>query len=191
MTDAVRTGTSQKRRRAQSRADAAARDKTIAETVSNLTDELTRTERRIAQLFFIPVSAPWPRNAGALRGGGARKSETWPTHLLDVGKRHIVIVFDFRRYQQDVFRFAEAAASQGASIIVFTDEWMSGISRFAHHVVMAPVTVPSLYDSSVAALAQMETLIGALGLRLSKAAKKRIEGLEKLREHTVRRPRQS
>jgi len=90
-------------------------------------------------------------------------------------------------YQQDVFRFAEAAAKQGASIIVFTDEWMSGISRFAHHVVMAPVTVPSLYDSSVAALAQMEMLVGALGLRLSKAAKRRIEALEKLREHTVRR----
>lgn len=137
----------------------------------------------LAQAMYNFLAEMRPR-VGLVRG----QTETWPTYLLDVGKRHIVIVFDFRRYQGDVFRFAEAAAVQGASIIVFTDEWMSGISRFAHHVVMAPVTVPSLYDSSVAALAQMELLIGALGLRLSKEAKRRIETLEKLREQTVRRP---
>jgi DNA-binding MurR/RpiR family transcriptional regulator len=116
------------------------------------------------------------------------QTKTWPTYLLDVGKRHIVIAFDFRRYQGDVGSFAETAASQGAAIIVFTDEWMSGISRFAHHVVMAPVTVPSLYDSSVASLMQMEALIGALALRLGKSAQKRIETLETLREAVSPQP---
>lgn len=110
------------------------------------------------------------------------QTETWPAHLLDVGKRHILIVFDFRRYQGDVGRFAERAAKQGASLVVFTDEWMSEISRSAHHVIMSPVVVPSLYDSSVVCLLQIEALMGALGHKLSKAARKRIAALESLRE---------
>ncbi|MGE0006986.1 MAG: MurR/RpiR family transcriptional regulator [Parvibaculaceae bacterium] len=138
----------------------------------------------LAQSMYNFLAEMRPK-VGLVRG----QTETWPTYLLDVGRRHVVVIFDFRRYQPDVFRFAEIAASQGASIIVFTDEWMSGISRFAHHVVMAPVTVPSLYDSSVAALAQMEALIGALGLRLSKAAKRRIGTLEKLRDSSASRQR--
>jgi hypothetical protein len=53
---------------------------------------------------------------------------------------------------------------------------------------MAPVTVPSLYDSSVASLMQMEALVGALALRLGKSAQKRIETLETLREAVSPQP---
>ena len=116
------------------------------------------------------------------------QTETWPSYLLDVGKRHILIVFDFRRYQGDVSRFSQEAAERGAKIIVFTDEWMSGISRFAHHVIMAPVSVPSLYDSNLASFMQMEALVGALGLRLSKSTRKRIETLETLRDRLIIQP---
>jgi DNA-binding MurR/RpiR family transcriptional regulator len=136
-----------------------------------------RFSNTLAQTMYNFLAEMRPR-VGLVLG----QTETWPTYLLDVGRRHIIVVFDFRRYQGDVSRFAEAAANQGASVIVFTDEWMSGISRFAHHVVMAPVTVPSLYDSSIATLTLMEALIGALGLRLGKSAKQRIENLETLRE---------
>jgi DNA-binding MurR/RpiR family transcriptional regulator len=110
------------------------------------------------------------------------QTATWPTRLLAVGKRHVLIVFDYRRYQPDVIGFAEAAAQQGATIVVFTDEWMSNISRVAHHVVMSPVIVPSLYDSSASALVQIEAIIGRLGQKLGKATQRRIEKLEKARQ---------
>ena len=110
------------------------------------------------------------------------QTESWPSHLIDVGKRHIVIAFDFRRYQSDVARFTERASAQGATVVLFTDEWMSGISRHAKHVILTPVAAPSLYDTTVGSLVQMEAILGALALRLNKTAKQRIGALETLRE---------
>jgi len=113
------------------------------------------------------------------------QTETWPSHLLDVGKRHVVVAFDFRRYQSDVTRFTERADAQGATVVVFTDEWMSGISRFAKHVIMAPVTAPSLYDTTVASLVQMEAIVGAVALQLKKSSEQRITKLEELRREAA------
>lgn len=113
------------------------------------------------------------------------QTANWPTRVLDMGKRHILLVFDYRRYQPDVIRFAESAAQRGATIVVFTDEWMSTISRVSQHVVMSPVGVPSLYDSSVVGLVQIEAIVGAVGLKLGKQTKERIAKLEEIREFFV------
>lgn len=109
------------------------------------------------------------------------QTETWPSTLLDVGKRHIVVVFDFRRYQPDVCQFAEKAHERGATIILFTDEWMSDIARFASEVITSPVSMPSLYDSTVSCVIQAEAIAGATALKLKDTAKQRITELEKLR----------
>lgn len=105
----------------------------------------------------------------------------WPVQLLDMGRAHILLVFDYRRYQDDVIAFAQAAADQSATIVLFTDEWMSPISRFAHYVVTSPVAVRSMYDSTIAAEVQIEAIVAALGRTLGDSAVRRIEQLERLR----------
>ena len=105
----------------------------------------------------------------------------WPVQLLDMGKTHVLLVFDYRRYQDDVIAFSQAAADQGSTVVLFTDEWMSPISRFADYVMTSPVAVRSMYDSTIAAEVQIEAIVAALGRRLGDSAVRRMEDLERLR----------
>ena len=105
----------------------------------------------------------------------------WRDQLLDIVRRDVLIVFDIRRYQDDVIEFARDAAARGAEIVLVTDQWLSPLSRQARHVLACRVAAPSHWDSSVALLATIEALIAAVTERLGRFAKKRIEKLEKLR----------
>ena len=39
--------------------------------------------------------------------------------LLDIGRKDVVVAFDYRRYQRDTVRFGRAAKQQGATLITF------------------------------------------------------------------------
>src|SRR5262249_50757207 len=43
--------------------------------------------------------------------------------LVDLGKRDVLVVFDYRRYQTDIVRFARQAAERDVPIVLFTDPW--------------------------------------------------------------------
>jgi DNA-binding MurR/RpiR family transcriptional regulator len=101
--------------------------------------------------------------------------------LVDIGRRDVLAVFDYRRYQRDTISFAQRASEQGARIILFTDPWKSPIAALADITIAAPVEVTSPYDSMVPALAQIEALIAALVARVERQAKGRIKHLEDLR----------
>ena len=86
--------------------------------------------------------------------------------LPDVGKRDVCIVFDFRRYQGDVFEPTMHAHARGAKILVITDPWFSQAAEVADLVL--PVTVDGLgpFDLVVPATAIVESLVaGKLGER--------------------------
>jgi DNA-binding MurR/RpiR family transcriptional regulator len=105
----------------------------------------------------------------------------WRDRLLDISRRDVLIVFDIRRYQDDVIAFARSAAGRGAAIVLVTDQWLSPLSRQAAHVLPCRVAAPSRWDSSVALLAIVEALTAAATERLGEFARKRIEELERLR----------
>ena len=105
----------------------------------------------------------------------------WRDRLLDIRRRDVLIVFDIRRYQDDVVAFARDAAARGAEIVLVTDQWISPLSRQAKHVLACRVAAPSRWDSSVALLAVVEALTAAATERLGEFARKRIEELERLR----------
>ncbi|TIU10190.1 MAG: MurR/RpiR family transcriptional regulator, partial [Mesorhizobium sp.] len=44
--------------------------------------------------------------------------------LIDLGKRDLLVVFDYRRYQSDVVSFARQARERGMGILLFTDPWL-------------------------------------------------------------------
>ena len=66
----------------------------------------------------------------------------WRDRLLDISRRDVLIVFDIRRYQDDVITFARSATSRGAAIVLVTDQWLSPLSRQAAYVLPCRVAAP-------------------------------------------------
>ena len=102
----------------------------------------------------------------------------WPQFLLDMGKNAVLVIFDIRRYEQDLDRLAQLTRERGATIVLFTDQWGSPISNKADHVLNAMVEVPSSWDSTIAINLIVEALVAEIQKRRWGAAKDRIEALE-------------
>jgi DNA-binding MurR/RpiR family transcriptional regulator len=105
----------------------------------------------------------------------------WLDQLLDVGKRDVFVLFDIRRYSEDLAELARAASQRGATVTLFTDQWMSPISKVAKHVLPARVVVPSIWDSSAGLLLLVEALLSAIAAELGPAARNRLAAIERLR----------
>lgn len=111
------------------------------------------------------------------------QTATWAEHLLDLGRGDILIVFDIRRFQDDVVRFAREAAATGAQVVLFTDGWVSPIAAVAAHVFSMRTSVPSSWESFAALSALSEALIARLHAERWNDSKRRMERLESLRSH--------
>jgi DNA-binding MurR/RpiR family transcriptional regulator len=105
----------------------------------------------------------------------------WPTRLLDMGKRDVLMIWDIRRYSESLIEFAGRAHRRGVAIVLFTDQWLSPIARFARHVVAGRTAVPSPWDSSASLMVVAETLIGEVTRRLEAESGRRMGDIEKLR----------
>jgi DNA-binding MurR/RpiR family transcriptional regulator len=110
------------------------------------------------------------------------QAATWRDQVIDFGKRDVLVVFDIRRYQEDVIALAEEAAERGTTIVLFTDQWLSPIARIAKHVISARIAVPSNWDSTAAIFAVVEALIAGVTKELWDVAEARMKALEELRE---------
>ena len=111
----------------------------------------------------------------------AGQESNWRDRLIDMGKRDVLLVFDIRRYQDSLVRFAEKAHERGVQIVLFTDQWLSPIARFARHVVAGRTGMPSPWDSSAALMVVAETLISGLTQALEPEGGRRIRDMESLR----------
>lgn len=120
------------------------------------------------------------RSGVTLVGG---QTATWVEHLLDVGKRDVLVVYDIRRYQEDVVRFAREASALGALVVLITDHWVSPIAGVARHVFPVRTVMPSSWESFSAISAVNEALIARVHERRWGPIRKRMERLELLRGH--------
>ncbi|GGE03873.1 sugar isomerase [Aureimonas endophytica] len=101
--------------------------------------------------------------------------------LVDLGRRDLLIVFDYRRYQSDVVAFARQAAGRGVPVILFTDPWRSPIAEVAEVTLIAEGEAGSPFDTLAPAVAQMEALVAqALG-HTKGQERRRMEALERVR----------
>lgn len=105
----------------------------------------------------------------------------WLDQLLDVGRRDVILLFDIRRYSEDLELLAGSAVKRGATIALFTDQWLSPISKVARHVLPAHVAVPSIWDSSAGLLLLVEALLAAIAAELGPAARSRLTAIEAMR----------
>ncbi|KAA3621658.1 MAG: MurR/RpiR family transcriptional regulator [Proteobacteria bacterium] len=108
------------------------------------------------------------------------QSTAWPEHLIDMKRRDVVLVFDFRRYQKDIVGFAEDAARRGATVVLFTDQWRSPAAKVSRHVLSSRVETPSRWDSAVAPLMLVESIIAMVTDQRWDRVESRIKDLETL-----------
>ena len=101
--------------------------------------------------------------------------------LADVDKRHLLIVFDYRRYQSDTVAFARQSHERGAQILLFTDTWRSPIADFADLTLTAPTDTESPFDTLVSPLLQVEALVAGLARKLEGEWPDRVAALEAIR----------
>ena len=101
--------------------------------------------------------------------------------LIDIKKRDVLVVFDYRRYQADTIESARVAAAKGCTVVLFTDPWLSPVSAFASQVLVTSMETVGPFDSFVGAVAVVEAVIAAVLTRLGPRAEARMQGLERLR----------
>ncbi|SEE09289.1 MurR/RpiR family transcriptional regulator [Streptomyces sp. TLI_105] len=95
-------------------------------------------------------------------------------------RRDVLVVFDYRRYEQDKVTMAQLAVEQGAKVILFTDRWLSPVSAHAEVVLPSLVTTPSPYDSFVPTLAVVETVVAGVVTALGDEAPARLRHTEEI-----------
>ena len=105
--------------------------------------------------------------------------------LVDLGRRDVLIAFDYRRYQADTVSAAREAASRGGTVVLLTDPWMSPAAASARFVLVSSVETVAPFDSMVAAVAVVEALIATVLNRLGEGAHERMRCLDELRTGVV------
>jgi DNA-binding MurR/RpiR family transcriptional regulator len=107
-------------------------------------------------------------------------SNTWPPALLDMKPGDVLVIFDIRRYENSVLQIAELAREQGAEVVLFTDRWGSPARAQAHITLPCHIEAPSAWDSTVALMVLIETLLAAVQEASWPSTEARLQRLEGL-----------
>lgn len=108
--------------------------------------------------------------------------EEWPEYLLRMKRNDVAILFDYRRYQPDLVEFAaRAARERGAQVVLFTDRWLSPVSRHATIILPAMIDVGTPWDTGASVLFIAEAIINRVSEADWEATRRRIETWDRLR----------
>lgn len=97
--------------------------------------------------------------------------------LLDVGRRDVLVLFDYRDYNQANVCFARRARRNEARLVLCTDPWLSPAAEFADVVLPARVEGVTAFDSFVPMLAVVETLAAEVAVQIGSPAQERMRAL--------------
>lgn len=114
----------------------------------------------------------------------ASNASAWPHYVLDMRHGDVLILFDIRRYEQEMETLAKSARDRGVEIVLFTDRWSSPVAKSASKVFRSQIEVPSAWDSSVVILFLVEALIEAVQSSNWDATRDRMKTLEGLFDST-------
>jgi DNA-binding MurR/RpiR family transcriptional regulator len=92
----------------------------------------------------------------------------------DLSRRDVVILFDYRRYEEPTLRLARLARARHASLVLFTDTFLSPIASEADVVLASETAAPSPFDALTPAMALIETVVAGCFERLGEAAVERM-----------------
>ena len=109
-------------------------------------------------------------------------TEVWPEYILRMRARDLLIIFDFRRYQQRLVELASKVRSTtGISVILVTDKWMSPAAAYAAEVIALPTENRTAWDSYAGALAIADALVASISERDWDATRDRIKAWDAVR----------
>lgn len=120
-----------------------------------------------------------------LRPGCAMVGEAPERRVLDsleLSRRDVLCVFDYRRYQRDTISAGKIAAEQGAVVVVFTDPWLSPAVESARHVLISHADSASPFDSLLGAFALTELIAAKVVVALGDEGRARVAELETVHE---------
>ena len=132
-----------------------------------------RITRALADYAFTHLQAIRPRVTNM-----TSSSATWPHYLLDMSDGDVLLMFDIRRYETNLQRLAELAASRGVTVVLITDQWASPAAKVADQVFTCWVELPSAWDSNLATMMMLEALIAAVQEEIWPETRKRFERLD-------------
>jgi len=138
-----------------------------------------RITRALADYFFLHMQVIRP-NVTHIQS----ISNAWPHYLLNVKKGDVIVIFDVRRYENSTLKLAEMAAGKGATIILMTDQWISPISQFTELVFSSRIVVPSAWDSSIASMLLLETILAEVQKLIWPHTRSRMQELEDMFDET-------
>jgi DNA-binding MurR/RpiR family transcriptional regulator len=94
--------------------------------------------------------------------------------VLDAGRRDVLVVFDYRRYETETVDLARAVAASGATVVLFTDRWLSPIADVAEIVLPSVLESPSPFETLVPGLAVVEAVVAGLVSAMGDSARRRV-----------------
>jgi DNA-binding MurR/RpiR family transcriptional regulator len=97
---------------------------------------------------------------------------------LEIARRDVLCLFDYRRYQDDTVAVGRVAAERGATVVVFTDAWLSPAVEYARHVLIAHGDSASPFDSFVGPFALTELIAAKVVVELGELGRARVGNLE-------------
>lgn len=134
----------------------------------------------IAEYFFTHMQVIRPKTTLI-----SSNQSSWPQYVLNMSAGDILVIFDIRRYEQDMETLADVAKRQGVTILLFTDQWTSPVARFASHIFRVRIEAPSAWDSSVVTLFVVEALIEAVQSNSWDETRNRMTTLEDMFKQTA------
>lgn len=90
--------------------------------------------------------------------------------LEDLGRRDVLVIFDYRRYEDESLRLAQHARARHAPVVLFTDTWLSPVSAVAEVVLTSETSAPSPFDAFTPVMALVETIVAGCFEALGGAA---------------------
>ncbi|MEI4231286.1 MurR/RpiR family transcriptional regulator [Roseovarius sp. D22-M7] len=138
-----------------------------------------RITRSLAEYAFTHFQAIRPR-VTHLTSAPA----TWPHYVLDMVAGDTLLIFDIRRYEDNLLRLAEIASTRGVRAILITDQWASPVATLADATFHCWGEIPSAWESNIAMLSLTEALIAATQEECWPGARARFDQLDRLFEMT-------
>jgi DNA-binding MurR/RpiR family transcriptional regulator len=133
----------------------------------------------LAEYFFTHMQVIRPKTTLI-----STNASSWPQHVLNMNPGDVLVIFDIRRYEQEMATLAEVAKANGVVIVLLTDVWGSPVAKHALHSFRVRIEAPSAWDSSVVTLFVVEALIEAVQSAAWDRTRERMNSLEDLFERS-------
>lgn len=111
-------------------------------------------------------------------------SGLWVDRLCDVKRSDVLVLYDFRRYQEEMFAASEIVRARGAKIILITDVDLSPICELAEVTLPVAVATTSPLDTLVPAIAATDAILASLVDVYKDRSSSRMKLLEEVRHKT-------